>query len=299
MKTASVVAAVVIIAVLIVGFIPGCGGGSGDPSTTTTSMIQPTGGSAGSSAMAPSVVVPTGNTQVVTESAITAVPVLNLSLSTSLNGTGVVKATTLTKGELINTAGVRVAMATIAAGKASFPLTGVTAGHYYIRVNSLNQDLVPTRITNPAITLNQFVGTTLRTTVLGTLASPNVKMTTFTLGQSQHAVVAYTTGAAQPRYAYSILYLKTNPLQFQVRVLGKGTLLATLSAGGGPHTFATWLMGPTSHGTGGTSGCTGCHGNMSTKPATYAACNADNGWCYKCHYGPTGAGVAGMVDPTH
>jgi hypothetical protein len=280
MKSASVIVAVIAVAVVIVGAIPGCGGGSSEPSTYITPATH---------------ITNTSMTTVVDpDIAPAAIPTLTLALATSLNGTGVVKATTLTKAELLNAFGTRVAMATITAGKAIFPLTGLTTGHYYIRVNSLNQDLVPTRITNVLASTNQFVGTTLRNTVIGPLADPTVRMKTFALGQSQHPVVAYTTGASQTRYAYSILYLKTSPQQFQVRVLGKASLLAKMNADG-PHSFATWMMGSSSHGTSNGS-CTGCHGNMMSKPATYSGISAGNGWCYKCHYGPTGPS-AGMVDP--
>lgn len=287
MKTASVVAVIVVIAVVIVGIMPGCGGGSGD-TAMTSSLVAP----ADTSAVGPVDTTPMAQDSTISASA---VPVLTLAIASSLNGTGTVKTTTLTKGELLNTAGTRVAMATITAGKAVFPLTGLALGHYYIRINSLNQDLVPTRITNTAIAMNQFVDTTLRNTVIGPLTNPTVKMKTFALGQAQHPVVAYTTGASQTRYAYAIQYLKTSPQQMQVRVLGKASLLSTVAAGG-HHNFATWSMGPNSHGTS-SSGCTGCHG--SSKPASYASISTGNGWCYKCHYGPTGAGTAGMVDPLH
>lgn len=282
MKAGLVLTAVIVIAVVAVGTFPGCGGGT-EPTGMTQSLAEPT-------QVTNTALTTVVNPEVTTE----AVPSLNIWLSASLNGTGVIKATTITKAELLNSARVRVALATIVGAKASFPMTGLTSGQYFIRINGLNSDLVPTRIGNPTLSQNQFVSTTLRNTVIGALTNPTIKMTTFALGQSQHPVVAYTTGASETRYAYGVFYYKSVPQKFEVRVLGKGNVLSTLAAGG-HHSMATWVMGSGSHGTS-TSGCAGCHGTLTTKRTPYTSISTGNGWCYKCHYGPTGA-QAGMVDP--
>lgn len=221
--------------------------------------------------------------------------VLNLSLSTTLNGTGAVKAAAITTADLLNTAGAVAAGGTVASGKASFPLTGLTPGFYFIRVNGDANDLVPTKIDSVSATINQFVGTTLRRTVIGTLSVPTYQMTTYSLGQSQTAVVNYSNGTAgaPARYAFATLY--SNGATFEVRVLGTAALLTTMTPGG-PHAAATWIFGATNHGVSVDASCTGCHSAMTTKPASRSSVSAGNGWCYECHYG-SGGNNSGFVDP--
>jgi len=224
---------------------------------------------------------------------------LMLNLDASLNGSGTSKVTDITKGELLNTSGAVVADATINAGAVQFDLTGLTAGNYFIRLNDLANDLVPTRLDNVSANLSQFVGSQLNISVIGALADPTYKFTTYSPGQSWPAVVKYSTGAAATptRHAYAWLYLKTNPQKIETRVLGTGALLATHSAGG-YHTFPTWMVGSNNHGVRYASGssCTGCHGNLDTKPASHSSIGESNGWCFNCHYGKTGSSN-GMVDP--
>ncbi|HEY3376632.1 MAG TPA: PKD domain-containing protein [Armatimonadota bacterium] len=222
-------------------------------------------------------------------------PLLTLALDSSLNSTGTTKATSITGAELLNTSGSVVSTATISGGTAQFALTGLTTGTYFIRVNSLADDLVPTKIDSVGASMNQYVGSQLNSSAIGTLASPTYRIKTFSLGQSRHAVVKYSSGAAvsPAKYAYSILTMST-PL-FEVRVLGTGALLSSQGSGG-PHTLSTWMMGSSNHGSGSTSNCSGCHGTLTTKASSYGSIGQSNGWCYKCHYGSTGTST-GMVDP--
>jgi predicted CXXCH cytochrome family protein len=167
-------------------------------------------------------------------------------------------------------------------------------GHYFIRVNSLPNDLVPTKLDNPLAATNQFVGKTLRTSVIGTLAAPKYKFVTYSLGQAQHTVVGYTNGltATPIRYGYALLYSSLKKLE--TRVMGTAALLASVPLG--HHSTATWVVGPTNHGKSINSSCTDCHGSATSKPATYASINSGDGWCYKCHYGSAGVS-SGLVDP--
>jgi len=224
---------------------------------------------------------------------------LTLNLDASLNGIGTSKVTSITKGELLNTAGSVVANAAISGGTAQFDLTGLTTGAYFIRVNDLADDLVPTRLDSVSTNVTQYVGSQLNISVIGVLADPTYKITTYTLGQSWPALVKYSTGAAATptRYGYVLLYLKTSPQKFETRVVGTGTLLAAQSAGG-YHTFSTWMLGSNNHGVRYAAGsnCTGCHGNLDTKPASYSSVGESNGWCFKCHSGKAGSSN-GMVDP--
>lgn len=224
-------------------------------------------------------------------------PALSLALNTSLdNIPGTVKATSITKAELLKGTKV-VSTATIAGGVASFDLSTLTAtGDYFIRVNGDANDLVPTRIKSLTASLNQFVGRKLRRTYIGSLTAPAYKADTFSKGQAQHGVVGYSNGAAVGPAAQCYAIVSKSPAKVEMRVLGSGALLTSYT-GGGEHSFQTWVIGPTNHGTSASSGCTGCHSKMSTKPATYASCGVSNGWCYKCHYGAAGSS-AGFVNPT-
>lgn len=226
-------------------------------------------------------------------------PTLTLTLNTTLNNGGTIKAATLTKAELLNTAGTLVLTGTVSTAKTSavFNLTGKTPGFYFLRLNGLVNDLVPTKIDSVTVPMTQYVGTTLRQTVVGTLTAPTYKMMTYSLGQAQHAAVNYTNGANMipTSYAYAMLYLKTAPVKFETRILGKSTLLASYSSGG-YHNMSTWAMGASSHGKSAQTSCAGCHSTLTKKATTYATIKTSNGWCYKCHYGATGS-KTGMVNP--
>jgi len=227
---------------------------------------------------------------------LSAVATLTLSLSTTLdNVTGTVKATSITSADLLQKGAV-VKTATMAGGSAQFDMTGLANGDYFIRVNNLAADLVPTRITNATTSFTQFVGQKLRQSVIGTLASPTFRILTFSRGQAQTAIVAYSTGAVliPAKYAYAIQSLKTGK-KLDTLTLGTAAKLASTPTGG-EHP-ATWEIGPSNHGKSASqASCGDCHGNLNSKPATYPGISPSNGWCYRCHYGAAGA-TAGMVNP--
>ncbi|MBM3474225.1 MAG: hypothetical protein FJX75_13230 [Armatimonadetes bacterium] len=228
--------------------------------------------------------------------AATAAPTLTLSLSTQLDTSpGAVKATSITQAELLNTAKTLVKTATIAGGAAQFDLTGLAAGHYFIRVNALASDLVPTKIDNPALSMTQFVGQKLRNSVIGTLASPKYRIETFSKGQAWPQVVRYSNGTAATPKGWAYVILQPGSKKMEIRYLQTAVLL-TKHSHGGPHSFSTWMLGPTNHGKS-TMNCASCHGSTSSHPASYSGINEGNGWCFKCHYGPTGPSK-GMVKPT-
>lgn len=294
-KSSRVVALLAISTVLLTLVIAGCGG-SGATGTPGDNSFAASDAPASAPVQLASVAPPQSPVQAQAAAvAPAAVPALTLAIATSLNGTGTVKAATLTKAELLNTKKVLVSTATITAGVASFPVSNLTAGHYFIRVNGLAKDLVPTKIDSVTASTTQFVGTTLRTSVIGTVASPKYKFVTYSLGQTQHAVVGFLTGLAGTpvQYGYAMLY--KNPAKLETRVLGTAALLANVGLGG-PHTNSTWVLGATNHGKSINTSCKGCHGSPTKKPATYAAISAGNGWCYKCHYGSAGVGN-GLVNP--
>ena len=221
---------------------------------------------------------------------------LTIALDSSLNSSGTVKVTSITGAELLTTGGVTARTATITGGTAQFDLTALATGTYFIRINGLASDLVPTKIDSIAANINQYVGSQLKISVIGTLASPKYKFNTHSKGQGNKAVVKYSSGTAATPERYSYTMLTFSPMLIETRILGTGALLASQPHGN--HSFPGWMLGSASHGASYTSGgnCTGCHGNLGTKPTSYSSINESNGFCYKCHYGQTGTG-SGMVDP--
>lgn len=221
---------------------------------------------------------------------------LTLSLDATLNDGGTSKATSLTSAVLLDTTGAVVSTGTITGGVASLPMTGLTAGDYFIRVNNLTNDLVPTHIDNPATSLAQRVSNMLNDASIGPSSAPTYKVITWSLGQTKPSVVGFLTGTTAPptRYAYGILST-TGTVTFKTAVLGTGAPLASFSPpAGGEHDQLNWIIGATGHRASAGSSCLGCHG--STKPAAYTSVRTSSGWCWKCHYG-TGGTSAGMVDP--
>lgn len=234
---------------------------------------------------------------------IPAIGVLTLSLEPSLDGGGDIKATTITSAELLSFTSAVIKTATITGGGAQFNLSGLAIGDYFIRVNGLSDDLIPTRIDDPTRAISQFVGQKLRMNVIGNLSDLTYRIKTFSMGQSEHTVVKYSNGTTAPpeRYAYALVSLKTRLQIIEIRVLGTGMLLTSFTPGTGPHTFATWILGGENHGKPANypndAACSSCHGNLDTQLATYASITPSSGWCFSCHYGK-GGDPNGMVDPT-
>ncbi len=243
------------------------------------------------------------------DSASAAAGTLTLTLEPSLDGGGDTKAPTITKAELLSTAGAAIKTATMKAGAAEFDLSNVKAGDYFIRVNGLASDLVPTRIDDPTKSISQFVGKKLRATVVGSVADPTYRLKTYSKGQQEHAIVKYSNGtnAAPERYAYVVVSLKTTPQKIEVRTLGTAALLSSYSPAipthptAGSPGFASWILGGKNHGKdenyGGTDAkCNTCHGNLDTRAAQYKSITNNSGWCFRCHAGK-GGDPKGFVDP--
>lgn len=228
---------------------------------------------------------------------------LALSLEPTLdsNGNGNIKATTITKAELLNKFGVVIKTATISQGSAIIDVTGLGVGDYFIRVNDLGDDLIPTRIDNSSASINQLVGEQLRTSVIGSIADPTYRIKTYSKGNGEHPVVRYSSGAniSDNKFAYAIMSLKTTPQSIETRLLGNGALLSSFSpSSSSPHSFQTWIFGNDNHGKEATKSnyaiCVECHGNPDTHASSHKAISIDNGWCYSCHFGK-GGDPNGMV----
>jgi len=236
---------------------------------------------------------------------------LILSLQPSLDGEGNIKATSITGAELISPDGTVMANSVVSGGKAQFNLSGIDSGDYFIRVNGLADDLIPTRIDDATTDVNQFVGQKLRVTVIGNLSDPTYQIQTFSKGQGEHPVVMYSDGSNKnpEQYAYVLLSLKANPQKLEVNVLGTAYQLNTYSPTTANHpststavnpTFSDWMLGENSHAydyNGTDSKCTTCHINMDNKPPAFTQIATINGWCYRCHYGKAGVDN-GFIDAT-
>jgi hypothetical protein len=228
---------------------------------------------------------------------------LTLRLDESLDGGGDIKADAFTQAELLGDDGQVLTTASLAGADAQFDLTGVNAGDYFIRVNGLGDDLVPTRIADSSVDLTQSVGKKLRASLIGDANDPTFRVKTFSKGQAEHAVVKYSNGAnATPEeYAYAIASFRSDPQALEIRVLGTGAELTSYSpAAGSPHPFATWSLGGTNHGKPenfpSDDSCSACHGTLDTKSAQYSGITVNNGWCLRCHFGK-GGDPDGMVNP--
>ncbi len=236
---------------------------------------------------------------------------LILSLQPSLDGEGNIKATSINTAELLGTDGTVMITGTVAGGMAQFNLSGIAAGDYFIRLNGLSDDLVPTRIDDPTMAISQYVGQKLRVTVIGNLSDPTYQVMTFSKGQGEHPAVVYSDGSNEvpETYAYVILSLKTSPQKLEIRALGTASQLNSYTPTMPTHpstptatnpTFSAWILGTNNHASdynGTDSKCNTCHVNFDTKPVTFAQVTTINGWCYRCHFGKAGVD-AGFIDTT-
>ncbi|MGB8217308.1 MAG: hypothetical protein WCE94_08400 [Candidatus Methanoperedens sp.] len=235
--------------------------------------------------------------------------ILTLSLQPGLDGKGDIKATSITSAELLGLDGTVIKTATLTGGNAQFDLGSIASGDYFIRVNNLADDLVPTRIDDPTKATNQYVGQKLRAIVIGNLSDPTYTISTHSKGQGHHPVVKYADGTieAPERYCYVLIYQKTSPQKMEIRVLGTAALITTFTPRTATHPgipanqpFPTWMIFGKSHGivyNGTDSKCNTCHINLDTKPSTFTQITSGNGWCYRCHYGK-GGDDNGFLDTT-
>ncbi len=239
---------------------------------------------------------------------LTAPAKLVLSLDPTLDGQNdSVKVTTITSADLKNGTGTTIAAATIGFGDATFSLSAVAAGDYFIAINGDLDDLVPTRIDDPTKDVRQRVGMKLRASRVEPAVGAGYRINTYSLGQLESTVAAYSTGAVvSGQQPYVIVTLGTPKIEF--KVLGTGAALSSYTPTVGVHAsngeaFYNWLLntngvdhhGDIAMGDGGTGNCIACHANLSVKPSSYASTITTNGWCFHCHNGPAGDST-GFVD---
>lgn len=235
-------------------------------------------------------------------------PTLTLSLDPALDtDPDTVKATAITAADLLDTSGTAVAHATVANDQAVFAIGALAPGEFFIKVNGDADDLVPTRIDNPAASVVQRVGQKLRASLIGPENSPVYRVNTYSAGQGESPIVRFSDGttiAGEQPYIFITLALP----KVDIKVLGTGARVSTLLPGSQLHPstlvpFDAWILntsGQPHHGdayNAAPSSCSGCHTKLDMKPASYADITVANGWCFHCHNGTAGDG-SGFVDPT-
>ncbi|WAM22682.1 MAG: hypothetical protein OI715_00885 (plasmid) [Candidatus Methanoperedens sp.] len=213
--------------------------------------------------------------------------------------------------------------ATIINGTAQFNLSAEDAGDRFIRINDLNDNLIPTRIDEPTKGIVQFVGQNLRVSVIGSLSDPTYRIKTF----PNPIVKCINGGDLMIDSAYIILSLKVNPQRLEIHYLinslfeshpgsFSGNIMIvsserltnfTPTSPTHPSTsistnppFSQWVFGKGSHGgeySGNESKCSICHGNLDTRPVSFSEITVNNGFCFRCHYGKDGpdAGFASQI----
>jgi len=217
----------------------------------------------------------------------------------ALNSGGIIHLEAMHSARLLDASGNMVGVGDIKSGAATFALKGLPSGDYFLRLNSLELDLMPVPIARGNTTLFEFVSTTLDRAVVGDPGDPDEIIRCWSPQHGNEPVVAYSSGVPirPTRHAYAMAYLSADPPQFSTRVLGSAEALLTLRVSRDVHDPSTWLIGPANHGRQDLASCASCHGDLQHKSPSYQQVSEQQGWCYKCHYGPSGP-AAGTVDPS-
>ncbi|MBZ0177325.1 MAG: PQQ-dependent sugar dehydrogenase, partial [Candidatus Methanoperedens sp.] len=228
-----------------------------------------------------------------------AAPNITLTLNSTMDG-GNATVTSITGAVLLDRAGAIIETAVLPDNMtAQFDLNGITPGDYFIEVNGLADDRVPTRIDSNESDINQSVGMRLINSVIGNETTPAIYRIKARSG-GRHPVVNYNTGANETKYPFVIVSALTSKIE--VRAVNTSEELSNFSTTGITHPFQTWILGSNNHGIvyNGTDTCSGCHGNLAFKQPNYANIiplnTSSGGWCFKCHNGP-GGDASGFVDP--
>ncbi|MGB8216738.1 MAG: hypothetical protein WCE94_05480 [Candidatus Methanoperedens sp.] len=243
--------------------------------------------------------------------------ILTVSLEPSLDSNGTIKAASITKAEWFvpdgqfMVGGITYKMATITNGTAEFNLSARDAGESFILINGLYDDPVPTHIDDTTKDVHQFVGKTLRVSVIGNPSDPTYLIKTFSKGQGKHPVIRCfinESGITSFESIYIKLSLKTIPQKFETIGIDVASgapagitsytptaLLhpSTLTSFNPP--FSEWVFKHGEDYGGNDSKCNTCHGNLEKRPEDFYTATVSNGFCFKCHFGKGGtdAGFSG------
>jgi hypothetical protein len=229
---------------------------------------------------------------------------LTVSLQPGLDGNGTILADSLTKAELLERSvdiNVPAAVGTVADNTVLFNLSVIKPGDYYIRLNNRSDYLIPTLIDDPTKDISQFVGRTLRVSVIGNLSDPVYIFKTYFNGLGP---VNCSDGWQASPDSYIKLSLKTDPQKlevngFEIYKAVSNYQIATYykyidytpTTPNHPSTststnqpFSKWVFSHGADYNGNDSKCSNCHGNLNTKPASFSDITVNNGFCYRCHY---------------
>jgi plastocyanin len=191
---------------------------------------------------------------------------------------------------------------------AQFDISNISPGDYFVEINGLAGDLLPTRIGNNTSDIMQTVGKRLRNSVIGDLSNPTYRIKVYPSGNppivnSSHQVVNYSTGMNETTYGFVIVSGSSSKIE--IRSLGTSEELNNFSTDNLNHNglstpFQQWILGDFVDSAGAFIGnhghlynasadtCSGCHTNLGIKPTNFSDVTSTNGWCFRCHNGPNG-----------
>ncbi|MDL5504018.1 MAG: hypothetical protein QSU88_12480, partial [Candidatus Methanoperedens sp.] len=179
-----------------------------------------------------------------------AAPNITLTLNTTMDG-GNATVTSITNAVLLNREGGIIESAILQDDMtAQFDLNGITPGDYFIEVNDLAGDRVPTRIDSNASGINQSVGRRLINSIIGNETIPTIYRIKARSG-GRHPVVNYNTGANETKYPFVIVSALTSKIE--VRAVNTSEELSSFSTSNLNHDglgvpFQTWMLGSSNHG---------------------------------------------------
>ncbi len=228
--------------------------------------------------------------------------------------------------------------AAVSNGVATFDLTGISAGNYYLVINNFDGLREPTYIADPTQVEHVYVGRRLRQSIVLTASGDTLcKIKTDPAFDGENSIVAFSDGHKLNRFAWNVVYYKLG--YTETHHLDDGTALVAkhmfTSDALQQHHYWDALGGNTvndsmcnhgqqpSWGLGsqpgdrwvdsaktvilcGTNipGKPACHTNFWVKPSLYSQVNDTTGFCFSCHYGFQGDGgwndsyPHGFLDPT-
>ena len=234
---------------------------------------------------------------------------LTVILNDTMDGTSTPLVDNFAGAVLLDTLDNIVSTATIPDNMtAQFSIGNIAPGDYFVEVNGLTGDHLPTRIDSNSSDITQFVGKRLRNSVIGSISNPTYRIKVYPSGNppvvnSSHPVVNYTTDLNESIYNFVIV--SGNESKIEIRTLDTSEELNNFSTNDTDHNglsvpFQTWILGDTRDSTGNFVGnhghlynasadvCIGCHTNLGTKPDNFSDVSSTNGWCFRCHNGPEG-----------
>ena len=110
---------------------------------------------------------------------------------------------------------------------ATFNLSGITPGFYFIELNGLTGDRVPTYIDDNTINQNQSVTGTLTGSVIGDASNPTKYMIKARSG-GRHPVVNFATGQNESKLPFIIVY-NTSVQKIEIRVVNTSEPIASIN----------------------------------------------------------------------